>query len=62
MEEKKLYFMSVNKLNDEETYMELTGEEFKKRAEFRYNSVKEFVDDFNREVCPSDIEYFCRYC
>lgn len=62
MGDKKLYFMSVDKLNDEETYMELTDEEFKKRAEFRYDSIEDFIDDFNREVCPSDIEYFCRLC
>lgn len=62
MGNKKLYFMSVDKLNDGETYMGLTDEEFKKRAEFCYSSIEEFIDDFNREVCPSDIEYFCRLC
>lgn len=62
MGDKKLCFMSVNKLNDGENYMELTDEEFKKRAEFRYDSIEDFIEDFNNEYAPSDIEYFCRLC
>lgn len=57
---KKLYFLNVNSLNDEETYTSLSNEEFKKRAEITYDSIANFIDDFNREMCPSDNIYFCR--
>lgn len=56
---KKLYFLNVNSLNDEETHKSLSNEEFKKRAEFTY-SIEKFIDDFNREMCPSDNVYYCR--
>lgn len=58
--EKKLYFLNVNNLNDEETYATLSNEEFAKRAEIVYDSIESFIDDFNREMCPSDNIYYCR--
>ena len=58
--EKKLYFINVNNLNDEETYATLSNEEFAKRAEIVYDSIESFIDDFNREMCPSDNIYYCR--
>jgi hypothetical protein len=57
---KKLYFLDVSSLNDEETHTSLSNEEFKKRAEIVYDSIDSFIDDFNREMCPSDNVYFCR--
>ena len=62
MGEKKLYFMSVDKLDRGEYVDSLTDEEFKKRASYCYDSIEQFTDDFNNEYAPSDIEYFCRYC
>ena len=58
--EKKLYFLNVNRLNDEETYAILSNEEFAKRAEIVYDSIESFIDDFNCEMCPSDNIYYCR--
>ena len=58
--EKKLYFINVDNLNDEETYATLSNEEFAKRAEIVYDSIESFIDDFNREMCPSDNIYYCR--
>ena len=58
--EKKLYFVNVNRLNDEETHATLSNEEFAKRAEIVYDSIESFIDDFNREMCPSDNIYYCR--
>ena len=37
--EKKLYFLNVNSLNDEETHAMLSNEEFAKRAEIVYDSI-----------------------
>ena len=58
--EKKLYFLNVNNLNDEETYAMLSNEEFAKRAEIVYDSIESFIDDFNCEKGPSDNIYYCR--
>ena len=58
--EKKLYFVNVNRLNDEETHAILSNEEFAKRAEIVYDSIESFIDDFNRGMCPSVEIYYCR--
>ena len=58
--EKKLYFINVDNLNDEETYATLSNEEFAKRAEIVYDSIESFIDDFNRGMCPSVEIYYCR--
>ena len=55
--EKKLYFLNVNSLNDEETHAMLSNEEFAKRAEIVYDSIESFIDGFNCEMCPSDNIY-----
>lgn len=57
---KKLYFLNVNSLNEEETHISLSNEEFKKRAEITYDSVADFIADFNSEMCPSEYIYYCR--
>ena len=58
--EKKLYFVNVNRLNDEETHATLSNEEFAKRAEIVYDSIESFINDFNRGMCPSVEIYYCR--
>ena len=58
--EKKLYFVNVNRLNDEETHAILSNEEFKKKANIVYDSIESFINDFNRGMCPSVEIYYCR--
>lgn len=59
--QKKLYFLNIDKLEDEETYMSLSDEEFKKRSEISYDTIEEFIEDYNDECAPSDNLYYCRY-
>jgi hypothetical protein len=42
---KKLYFLDVSSLNDEETHTSLSNEEFKKRAEIVYDSIDSYSTD-----------------
>lgn len=58
---KKLYFINIDVLDDGRHHTELTDEEFVEKAEFVYDTIEEFVADFNSEVSPSEIQYFCRY-
>lgn len=60
-EEKKLYFMHIDELDDDDrTHYELTDEEFKEKANFVY-TIPEYVADFNSEMAPTEVFYFCRY-
>ena len=61
-QEKALYFMSVHKLNEDESHYELSDEEFIKRSEFCYTRIEDFCYDFNDEAAPSDCVYYSRYC
>ena len=58
--EKKLYFINANSIDCTETHASLSNEEFKKKANIVYDSIESFIDDFNREMCPSDNIYYCR--
>ena len=58
---KKLHFINVHVLDDGRHHTELTDEEFIEKAEFVYDTIEEFVADFNSEMSPSEIQYFCRY-
>lgn len=58
---KKLYFLNVNVLDDGRHHTELTDEEFIEKAEFVYDTIEEFVADFNSEMSPSENQYYCRY-
>ena len=58
---KKLYFLNVDVLDDGRHHTELTDEEFIEKAEFVYDTIEEFVADFNSEMSPSEIQYYCRY-
>lgn len=58
---KKLYFINVDVLDDGRHHTELTDEEYIAKAEFVYDTIEEFVADFNSEMSPSEIQYFCRY-
>ena len=58
---KKLYFINVDDLDDGRHHTELTDEEYIEKAEFVYDTIEEFVADFNSEMSPSEIQYFCRY-
>ena len=60
-EEKKLYFINVDDLDDGRHHTELTDEEYIEKAECVYDTIEEFVADFNCEMSPSEIQYFCRY-
>lgn len=58
---KKLYFINVDDLDDGRHHTELTDEEYMAKAEFVYDTIEEFVADFNSEMSPSENQYFCRY-
>ena len=57
---KKLYFINVDVLVDK-LHTQLTDEEFIEKAEFVYDTIEEFIADFNSEMSPSEIQYYCRY-
>jgi hypothetical protein len=57
---KKLYFINIDALVDK-LHTQLTDEEFIEKAEFVYDTIEEFVADFNSEMSPSEIQYYCRY-
>lgn len=59
--EKKLYFFNLNEFKEDETLGEISDTDFKKRAEFVYDSVEEYLADFNSELSPSDSQYYARY-
>lgn len=55
---KKLYFLNAL---DGKLHTQLTDEEFIEKAEFVYDTIEEFVADFNSEMSPSENQYYCRY-
>lgn len=58
---KKLYFFNLNEFKENETLGEISDTDFKKRAEIVYDSVEEYLADFNSELSPSDGQYYARY-
>lgn len=58
---KKLYFLNVADFKESETLGEISDAEFKKRAEIVYDSVEEYLADFNSELSPSYSCYYVRY-
>lgn len=57
---KKLYFLNIDVLVDK-LHTQLTDEEFIEKAEFVYDTIEEFIADFNSEMSPSENQYYCRY-
>ena len=59
--EKKLYFLPADDLWDDERLDEISDEQFKLRSEVYYDTIEDYVADFNRDVCPDPHCYYCRY-
>lgn len=59
--EKKLYFLPADDLWEDERLSDISDEQFKLRSEVYYDTIEDYVADFNSEMCPSSHCYYCRY-
>lgn len=59
--EKKLYFLPADDLWEDERLSDISDEQFKLRSEVYYDTIEDYVSDFNRDVCPDPHCYYCRY-